>query len=141
MPNHREVRIFCPKCRWEPRPANRWSCVCRCAWNTFDTGGVCPDCGKAWEQTQCLACHRWSPHGDWYHEFVGDESQREEHLYEPATVAGFQENTASRSAETPSTGSVAKPPWKLCSPPAAVKIVTLRVGGTTIQQLWTPWRR
>lgn len=36
-------------------------------WNTFDTRGVCPNCDKQWKDTQCLECHRWSPHEDWYH--------------------------------------------------------------------------
>jgi hypothetical protein len=39
-------------------------------WNTFDTGGVCPDCGKVWTETQCLSCHRWSRHRAWYREFI-----------------------------------------------------------------------
>ena len=68
----REIKIYCPKCQWEPTPSSRWQCVCRCVWNTFDTGGVCPDCGKAWEETACPACHRFSPHRSWYHEFVTD---------------------------------------------------------------------
>lgn len=72
----RKVEIYCPKCHWEPRQNDRWSCGCGCVWNTFDTGGVCPDCGKAWEQTQCPACGCWSPHCDWYHE-SGEDPARE----------------------------------------------------------------
>lgn len=82
MKRRREIKIYCPKCQWEPEESSRWECTCRCVWNTFDTGGVCPDCGKAWEATQCLslACLRRSPHRDWYHEFSTEtaEAVREE---------------------------------------------------------------
>ncbi len=68
------MKIYCPKCRWEPRPSDRWFCetACRCQWNTFDTGGVCPQCGKQWEETACPACGAWSRHADWYHEEAPD---------------------------------------------------------------------
>ncbi len=59
-------RIRCPRCRWEPRPRDRWYCDCGMAWNTFDTHGLCPRCQRQWTQTACLACHRWSAHEDWY---------------------------------------------------------------------------
>lgn len=59
-------RIRCPLCGWTPRPDDRWSCTCGHSWNTFDTGGVCPECLYQWTTTQCLSCHRWSPHSDWY---------------------------------------------------------------------------
>ncbi|MDF1741643.1 MAG: hypothetical protein P1U86_20950 [Verrucomicrobiales bacterium] len=74
----REVRIYCPECKWEPRPADRWWCrdSCGCVWNTFDTGGVCPECGKAWAETQCLSCHRYSPHRSWYHQ-LGEDPLKE----------------------------------------------------------------
>jgi hypothetical protein len=60
------LRIRCPRCAWQPRQHDRWSCLCGHQWNTFDTGGVCPECGKLWEQTQCLRCHEWSRHDTWY---------------------------------------------------------------------------
>lgn len=59
-------RIRCPRCGWQPRRHDRWSCVCGHVWNTFETRGRCPGCGVAWEQTQCLRCAEWSPHEDWY---------------------------------------------------------------------------
>ena len=61
---HRGIR--CPKCRWRPRKSDRWMCSCGCIWNTFDTGGLCPDCGYQWQVTVCLECKRLSPHRDWY---------------------------------------------------------------------------
>jgi hypothetical protein len=61
-------RIRCPKCAWEPSRADRWCCFegCGHVWNTFETRGVCPGCGKQWTETVCLRCNQWSPHDDWY---------------------------------------------------------------------------
>jgi len=41
---------------------------CRHKWNTFDTGGVCPQCPTIWHRTQCLGCFDHHPHLDWYHD-------------------------------------------------------------------------
>ena len=60
------TRIRCPKCDWEPAKLPMWMCSCRHKWNTFDTAGQCPACGKTWADTQCLSCHNFSPHTDWY---------------------------------------------------------------------------
>ncbi len=60
------MKIACPKCAWEPPPDARWTCHCGHSWNTFDTAGQCPACGKVHRDTQCPACHGWSPHHDWY---------------------------------------------------------------------------
>ena len=60
------MKIRCPKCRWEPDASARWGCSCGHQWNTFDTNGQCPACGRVWRDTQCLACRRWSKHHDWY---------------------------------------------------------------------------
>ena len=92
----REIKIYCPKCRWEPEPSSRWQCVCPCIWNTFDTGGVCPDCGKAWEETCCLACHRFSPPRNWYHEFVTDTTavERASDVPLPASGRSFDRDRA-----------------------------------------------
>jgi len=67
-----------------PVSSSRWMCSCGCVWNTFETGGVCPDCGKAWTDTQCLACHGWSRHQAWYHDFVDDTERLGEVETEPA---------------------------------------------------------
>jgi hypothetical protein len=58
--------IRCPKCAWTPRAKHRWQCRCRHRWNTFETRGVCPECGHQWETTGCLSCRAISPHTDWY---------------------------------------------------------------------------
>jgi hypothetical protein len=62
----REGRIRCPLCGWKPRAEDRWMCTCGHAWNTFDTRGRCPHCGRQWLETQCLSCGGWSRHEDWY---------------------------------------------------------------------------
>jgi hypothetical protein len=59
-------RIRCPLCGWTPSEHDLWSCTCGHAWNTFDTGGVCPACMQQWTATQCLSCHQWSAHSEWY---------------------------------------------------------------------------
>lgn len=75
----RQIRIFCPKCNWVPRAGDRWICKpgCGCIWNTLETCGVCPQCGRNWEKTKCLFCRQWSPHVDWYHELVPGRKERE----------------------------------------------------------------
>jgi hypothetical protein len=59
-------RIRCPVCGWSPGADDVWSCTCGHAWNTFDTGGVCPSCLHQWTATQCPKCKQWSAHSDWY---------------------------------------------------------------------------
>lgn len=63
------TRIYCPRCEWKPQAYDRWQCVpsCGTVWNTFETGGRCPGCGKRWQTTQCLHCHVYSLHEAWYH--------------------------------------------------------------------------
>lgn len=59
-------RIRCPLCQWRPRKEDLWGCRCGHAWNTFETGGKCPACAHQWQVTQCLQCHAFSAHLDWY---------------------------------------------------------------------------
>jgi hypothetical protein len=62
-------RPRCPKCGWQPQKQDRWSCNpggCGHIWNTFETGGQCPQCNRHWKDTACLRCHEWSPHDEWY---------------------------------------------------------------------------
>lgn len=59
-------KIACPLCKWEPASQDKWYCTCGCIWNTFDTAAKCPKCSKQWKTTQCLVCHKHSPHEDWY---------------------------------------------------------------------------
>ena len=70
-----KAEIYCPRCEYRPKAEDRCECVpsCGTVWNTFWTRGVCPGCATQWPQTQCLACHEWSPHEDWYHHPPGGE--------------------------------------------------------------------
>jgi len=66
------TKILCPKCNWKPDGGEYWQCSCLYDWNTFNTGGRCPNCSKVWKLTQCPGpglpggCGIWSPHSDWY---------------------------------------------------------------------------
>jgi hypothetical protein len=78
-----DEKISCPKCTWEPDGKAYWGCTCGVFWNTFDTYGKCPGCGKVWKDTQCPACAAWSPHADWYTELPGIQLES----IEEATIA------------------------------------------------------
>jgi hypothetical protein len=86
------MRIYCPKCEYEPDASDVWMCNpegCGTLWNTFDTGGRCPGCSTYWRKTCCPACARWSPHEDWYHDDPDDpqvEELSEEELQELTRV-------------------------------------------------------
>jgi len=63
--------VSCPKCGWEPNEGDIWVCdECRIKWNTFNTHGKCPGCGKVFIDTQCRArtggCGQLSLNADWY---------------------------------------------------------------------------
>ena len=62
------TRIRCPECGWQPVKSDAWVCSPGCghAWNTFETAGVCPACGKQWLRTACHKCGVWSLHETWY---------------------------------------------------------------------------
>ncbi len=64
------MKIYCPICQWQPTADSRWVCHPGCdhCWNTFDTHGRCPQCGKVWRNTRCLVCLEWSKHVHWYHD-------------------------------------------------------------------------
>jgi hypothetical protein len=75
--------IACPKCDWRPDADSRWTCTCGHVWNTFETHGVCPACGKVWTVTRCVGgglggCGQWSDHEDWYH--AEDDPTLDEYL-------------------------------------------------------------
>lgn len=76
--------IACPRCDWRPMGHELWICTCKHRWHTFSTHGVCPKCSKAWKVTQCLACHQYSDHEDWYH--ADDDLTVEEYLANPQRI-------------------------------------------------------
>jgi predicted RNA-binding Zn-ribbon protein involved in translation (DUF1610 family) len=73
-----EEKICCPKCSWEPDGHAYWTCSCGISWNTFETYGKCPGCGKIWRDTQCPECVKWSPHADWYIDLPAIELEKEQ---------------------------------------------------------------
>jgi hypothetical protein len=63
--------ISCPKCGWEPDESCRWKCdECGTSWNTFETRGKCPGCGKQFIDTRCSkskgGCGQTCLNADWY---------------------------------------------------------------------------
>lgn len=66
----KNIQICCPKCGWEPDGKAYWRCTCGHQWNTFATGGRCPECKRVWQATKCIhyagGCTSWSLHLDWY---------------------------------------------------------------------------
>jgi hypothetical protein len=81
------VYIACPKCDWRPDGSARWVCTCGHVWNTFQTHGVCPGCGKVWTMTACSSvqgCGQWSDHEEWYHD--DDSPSVEEFIENPQRI-------------------------------------------------------
>ena len=57
----------CPRCGRKAPNKDAWQCdKCMKKFNTFITHGVCPNCGKVFQTTQCGKCKNWSRHEDWY---------------------------------------------------------------------------
>ncbi len=88
-----EEEIRCPKCNWMPGPGDRWECSCGNVWNTFETSGKCPACGKSWTDTQCCqkrvgGCHEFSPLIDWYRHLDKELQKELEKIlkFDPAVV-------------------------------------------------------
>ena len=63
----RSPKIRCPLCKWQPDGKPYWQCErCLTSFDTFKTRARCPACPNRWHLTQCIACHKMSPHDDWY---------------------------------------------------------------------------
>jgi len=65
----KQRRIRCPICGWQPDGKPYWACEkCLTTFDTFKTHAHCPNptCGNSWHYTQCIACHKQSPHEKWY---------------------------------------------------------------------------
>lgn len=60
------AEIRCPLCSLPPPKGAKWECTCGCVWNTFETRGCCPDCGRRWGETECRSCRGVVPHHAWY---------------------------------------------------------------------------
>lgn len=57
----------CPACRAAPPAADLWGCgQCRFVFDTFASGGTCPNCGGAFEVTACPECGEAHPLAAWH---------------------------------------------------------------------------
>ena len=58
----------CPACHAAPLLGPFWICQrCRTQFDTFATGGVCPNCQEQFPVTTCLHCGAARPIGEWLH--------------------------------------------------------------------------
>lgn len=56
----------CPTCKMAPPIGNFWKCAnCGQAFDTFQTGAVCPNCRSQFPSTQCLDCGRSHHLNEW----------------------------------------------------------------------------
>jgi Zn-dependent protease len=56
----------CPACKLAPPRGAFWGCGnCRKAFDTFETGGVCPHCGTQFTATSCPECGSLRPLSEW----------------------------------------------------------------------------
>lgn len=53
----RRAGFACPSCRSAPPLGTHWRCAqCGQGFDTFETGGVCPNCSAAYSTTMCMDC-------------------------------------------------------------------------------------
>jgi Zn-dependent protease len=62
----RRSGFACPSCRKAPPIGEYWRCnQCQQAFDTFQTGSVCPNCRATYPVTVCLDCRRTYPMSEW----------------------------------------------------------------------------
>jgi len=62
----KRMGFACPTCRTAPPTGAFWTCPrCGKAFDTFETGAVCPDCEAVFVATRCLECGSGSPIAAW----------------------------------------------------------------------------
>ena len=64
LPRHET--ITCPGCGNSPPAAPLWRCACGVAFDTFATGGICPQCGRPFTVTACPHCGQAFPFEQWH---------------------------------------------------------------------------
>jgi Zn-dependent protease len=62
----RHDHASCPFCHQHPPQSPLWSCPCGSRFDTFQTGGNCPACGRAFQTTMCPFCQQSSPIHLWF---------------------------------------------------------------------------
>jgi hypothetical protein len=56
----------CPSCNTSPPVGSYWRCTnCGQAFDTFETGAVCPSCRTQFPSTRCLDCGHSHPMSEW----------------------------------------------------------------------------
>ena len=64
LPRH--LQFACPQCHTAPPSGPIWVCsACRTAFDTFESGGVCPRCQQSATLTACVECGAASPLPAW----------------------------------------------------------------------------
>jgi Zn-dependent protease len=67
----RRQGFACPSCRTAPPLGPFWKCnQCSTKFDTFQTGGACPQCSARFETTTCLDCRNSSPIAEWQPGYV-----------------------------------------------------------------------
>jgi hypothetical protein len=62
----RRQGFACPSCRTAPPVGPYWRCnKCTTQFDTFLTGGVCPQCSARFEKTTCMDCRQSNPVAAW----------------------------------------------------------------------------
>lgn len=62
----RRTGFACPSCRTAPPLGPIWRCnKCDTKFDTFETGGVCPQCSARFDKTACLDCRQSYPLNEW----------------------------------------------------------------------------
>jgi hypothetical protein len=62
----RREGFACPACQTAPPIGAYWKCgKCGQAFDTFQTGAVCPNCAAQFPVTRCLDCRALNPMGSW----------------------------------------------------------------------------
>jgi hypothetical protein len=62
----RHEGFACPVCKAVPPQGAFWGCgKCRKPFDTFATGGVCPNCGVQYGVTSCPECGNVRPMNEW----------------------------------------------------------------------------
>jgi Zn-dependent protease len=62
----RRESFSCPACKMFPPIGDYWRCSkCGQAFDTFQTGAVCPHCGSRFDVTRCLDCGAVHPVHEW----------------------------------------------------------------------------
>lgn len=62
----RREGFACPRCKSAPLMGNFWKCgQCQQAFDTFQTGAICPTCGARFPVTKCIDCGAVHPMSEW----------------------------------------------------------------------------